>query len=118
MKLIINWIINAVILYLGSMIGLIELDSFGTAFMLALVAAIITWGIRLLVIPLKGLGCLTFGITFIIGIILSIFAVPLALHYAQNFIDGYRATCGVNLVILAVLMSVINNLVDRKRRDA
>lgn len=117
MKLIINWIINAAILYGSASLGLIQLDSFSSAMLLALVAAIITWGIKLLTVPLKAFGCFTFGITLVLGMVLSVFAVPLALYYAQNFVDGYKVTSTFNLVIIAILMSVINGFVGGKKEQ-
>lgn len=117
MRLIINWFINAAIIYFGATnLGLIEVDSFQTALLVSLVAAVLTFVIRLATIPLKAFGCFTFGLTYLAGIILSIFAIPLALYLVPEFLKGVRTISTTKTVILGIIISVANNLVMMTKR--
>lgn len=117
MRLIINWFLNALIIYYGATrFQLIEIDSFQTALLVSLVAAILTFVIRLFTLPLKALGCFTFGLTYLAGIILSIFAIPLALYLVPEFIKEVRTLSTAKTVILGIIISVANNLVMMTKR--
>lgn len=112
MRILLNWIVNAAILYFGAtQFNLLTIESFPTAILASLVAAIITWLIRLATKPLKALGCLTFGLSYLLGIGLAVLAIPLAFYITQDLVPGFRLHAIESTLILSLIISLVNNLV-------
>lgn len=112
MRILLNWIVNAAILYFGAtQFNLLTIDSFTTALIVSLVAAIITWLIRLATKPLKVLGCLTFGVSYIAGVVLALVAIPLAFYITQDLVAGFSVITIEKTLIISLIISLVNNLI-------
>lgn len=118
MRILLNWIVNAAILYFGAtQFNLVVVDSFVTALIVSLVAAIITWLIRLATKPLKVLGCLTFGVSYIAGIFLGLVAIPLAFYITQDLVSGFSLLTMEKTLIISLIISLVNNLVFSSEKN-
>ncbi|HHT20402.1 MAG TPA: phage holin family protein [Tissierellia bacterium] len=112
MRILLNWLVNAIIIYFGStQLGWVNVDSFTTALIVSLVAAILTWLIRLATKPLKVLGCLTFGVSYLAAVVLGLVAIPLGFYLTQELVSGFSITTMQNLILISLVISLVNSLV-------
>lgn len=112
MLILLNWLVNAAIIYFSStQLGWVVVDSFTTALFVSLVAAIITWLIRLVTKPLKILGCLTFGVSYIAALLLGLVAIPLAFYLTEELVKGFAITTIGNTLLISIVISLVNSLV-------
>lgn len=112
MRILLNWIVNAAIIYYGAnQFGLLSVESFPTALLVSLIAALLTWLIRLATKPLKILGCLTFGVSYLAALVLGLVAIPLAFYLTQEFVSGFKITTMENLILISLVISLVNNLI-------
>lgn len=116
-NLIINWILTSVLLFaLSEYTSLISIDSLTTAMILALVIDILVFLLKKLSVLLKAMGCLTLGITYLIGMAVGFFALPLSLLKAMNYVGGYSIAGYREAFIVSFIMAAVGTLVlDRKK---
>ncbi|WP_459128606.1 phage holin family protein [Guggenheimella bovis] len=118
MKFILNWALNGLIIYLAShTFHLMYVEDLKTGLIVSLVAAVITLLIRILSGVLKVTGCLTLGITYILGLIIGLFAIPIALHYTQYVVDGFKLKDILSTIIVSFFISVTNSSVIKSKKD-
>lgn len=117
MKLLINWIISAIILFLLSeYTSLLKIADFTTALKLAVVMSFIIFLLRVLSGFLKVMGCLTFGLSYLAGLILSMLAMPIALIKAMPYVKGYTITGYDKAVVVSILLTLLSMMIlDTKK---
>lgn len=117
MKLLINWILSAIILFgLSEYTSLLVVDDFTTALKLAVVVSLIVFLLRIMSGFLKVMGCLTFGLSYLAGIVISIFSLPIALMKSMPYVHGYTIASYNGAIIVSIIMTFISMLVlDTKK---
>ncbi len=93
----------------------VHVDSIKIALLVSLTVSIFLFLIKLLADILKVAGCFTAGLTYIAGLILSIFALPLALFYAQDYVDGFAVKSFLSAVLFSIIICIAQSLVDVKK---
>lgn len=117
MKLLLNWILTAIILLgLAEYTSLLAIDDFATALKLAVVISLIEFVLRILSGFMKLTGCLTLGISYLAGILLSVFSLPIALMESMPYVQGYSIPSYYEAIIVSVILTFLSMLVlDRKK---
>lgn len=96
--------------------SLLVIDGFATALKLAVVISLIVFLLRILSGFLKVMGCLTFGLSYLAGILISIFSMPIALMESMPYVRGYRIVSYKEAIIVSIIMTVLSMLVfDTKK---
>lgn len=117
MNLIINWVITSVLLFgLSELTSLISIDVFTTAMVLALVIEVIVFLLKKLSSLLKAMGCLTMGISYIVGMGIGLFALPYSLIKAMDYVGGYSIAGYGEAITVSFIMAAIGAIVlDTKK---
>ncbi len=117
MKIIINWVLtSASLIILSEFTNLIHIEDFATALKLSVIINLILFILRVTSSFLKMMGCLTFGISYIAGLALSLMSLPIAFIKAEPYVRGYQIQGYRDAVIVSIIMTMISVLVlDRKK---
>ncbi|NLY36658.1 MAG: phage holin family protein [Tissierellia bacterium] len=117
MKLLLNWFLTAVILFgLSEFTSFLVIDDFTTALKLAIVISLIEFLLRIASGFMKFTGCLTLGISYLAGILLSIFSLPIALMESMPYVQGYSIPSYYEAIIVSVILTFLSMLIlDRKK---
>lgn len=117
MEMITSWIVTSLILYgLSDLTSLISVDSMMSALALALAISLLLVLIRFLSGFLKVMGCFTFGISYLVGLFVGIFALPLALVKAQSFVGGFSVPGYKEAIFASIIINLVSSLIlDRKK---
>lgn len=120
MNLLIDWLFSAAILYgLSEYTTLVSVETFFIALKVSILVCFIAFIIRILSGFLKVLGCLTLGISYIAGLFLQLFALPIALLRAQPYIDGYSIPGKTEAFIVGIIMTVFSVIIlDRNKKSS
>ncbi len=114
MRMLTKWVLTGVLLYLFSYLGwFISIETIQGALILSFAVALLHTLIKILAGLLVGAGCFTMGISIIPGIILSVLSLPLALWKGQEFIKGVFIPSFVDAILLAIVLNVALELVQR-----
>lgn len=117
MRILVNWLLTgASLMILSEFTDLIQVLDFATALKLAIVINLILFVLRVMSGFLKIMGCLTFGISYVAGLVLSLMSLPIAFVKAMPYVRGYEIGGYKEALIVSVIMTLLSVLVfDTKK---
>ncbi len=95
----------------------VHVQSLEVALFVSFIITVFLFSIKLLADVFKVMGCFTFGITYIVGVIMSIFALPMSIYYAQDYVSGFAVKSFFSAVIFSIIVSIAQSLVDVKESE-
>lgn len=112
MKIVLKLIINALaVLALSNWFGGVEVDSFGTAILVAIILAILNVLIKpFLIIITIPITILTFGIFLL-------FVNAIIVKMASGLVDGFYVSGWLSAILFGLAMSLINSLLDSEKHN-
>ncbi len=111
-------VIVTLLVFIFSYLNLfVHVESLEVALFVSFVITVFLFLIKILADVFKVMGCLTFGITYIVGVVLSIFALPMSIFYAQDYVSGFAVKNFFSAVVFSIIVSIAQSLVDVKESE-
>ncbi len=108
-------VIVTLLVFLFSHLNLfVHVKNLEVALLVSFVITVFLFIIKLIADVFKVMGCFTFGITYIVGVIVSIFALPTSILYAQDYVSGFAVKSYFSAIIFSVIITIAQSLVDIK----